>query len=157
MNLRLFLGGLCLTIFAIALELKGGALFGFAPDCALAVLIAIGAFISFGELLLLTAVAVVLLNWQPYVGSELVVFAGLILFAALVRRFVSWQAWFANVLMIGLAATAFHGFWHREAVLRAPITFFQILTADILFGAISFFILSSVFGRPKHDPFYVEK
>ena len=146
MNFRLFVSGLGLMLFALVLELKGLVIFNFAPDLGLAAGVVLGAFLNWPALFFTTALAVWLLNWQPGLAPALALFAALVLGAALVRRFLPWQPWFANILLIGSAVLIFHGTLHSSIVLAEPIVFLQVFVADVLFAAVSFWTFEFVFG-----------
>ncbi len=117
-------------------------------DLSFAALISFAFVFGFWELILLIVVAVFVVNWQPAVSAEMLVFALFPVAAYLSRGIFHWAGWFLNAaaIAVGFAALAFAAApWAALAAHWQP--FLVDLAAGELFGAIVFLPLYRV-GRP---------
>ena len=107
-------------------------------DLSFAALISFALLFGLWELIVLVLFAVFILNWQPAVSIEILIFALYPIAVHFVRNIFQWQQWLKNlvaitvgflVLYIGAGGT---GFIHH------PQTFLLDLLAGLVFGALIF-------------------
>lgn len=132
MRLKLFAG---LIILFIALLLQFWlASAGWYIDLSYAALISFAYVFGFWELLLLIALAVFVVNWQPAASMEIILFAAYPIAVHLSRNMLHWQVWLENILAIFIGffllylSVSLIGF-DRQA-------FFIDVIAGIIFGTL---------------------
>jgi hypothetical protein len=137
--------GLFILFIAFLLQFLFAAA-GVSVNLAFAALISFAFLFEFWELLLLTVIAVLIVNWQPAVSPEILVFALFPAAAHFSRDVFRWAGWLTNAVAILV------GFFIL-AIAAAPAAIAQHLqpflvdvAAGELFGAIVFLPLYRV-GR----------
>ena len=119
---------------AVLLQIVTSVSVGARPDYVLVTLVTLGAILTFGELVVLTAGSVLLLLSRPDGGIALLIFIALPLAASVARRYVPWRSWFANLLLILAAGMLFLAATAPRAYVDAPLAVAEVLIADVLVG-----------------------
>ena len=123
------------------------ASFGIFINFIFAALIALAFLFDFWDVLFFVLVAVFVVNWQPALSSELIVFA-LIPFAAyLIHTYSNWEAWVANLACIVLGLLILYLASAPHLFLAESGAFFIDLFACLIFGGIVFSALNRREGR----------
>ncbi len=144
---RLFVAYL-LLVLAITLQLQFKSEWGTAPDFILAAIFVFAFALDFWELLPVLLFGGWLLNWQPFIGQELIYLIFLAFAAFLLRRLIPWQPW------LGVAVYAVGGalcFYLLSGLLiwrlvSAAFIFFDAL-AVLFFGWLTFAVLRAAGHR----------
>lgn len=94
-----FLAAFLLLFSAVVVQLKAAGGAGFRPALVLAVLIAFALFLDTLELLFLSLLAALFLNWQPALSFELLVLVLFPLLVGLGRRLLP-AIWWLNLIIV---------------------------------------------------------
>jgi hypothetical protein len=133
-----FSAGLVILFFALALQFWFASA-GVSLDLSFAALISFAFVFGIWELLVLVLLAVFIVNWQPAVSLEILIFSFYPVAVYFSRNLSQWQPWVKNLMAIALGffvlylaagSVTFH--W-RE--------FFMDLTAGLALGLLIFFPL----------------
>lgn len=146
MNWKKFLGVLLGLFVALTLEFKAGQAFGYSIDAALVVLLVGTAFLGFWELIALVVLSIVLLNWQPAVSLELIVFALIPCAAFVAKSVLPWRSWLNSFVITLGGVAAFYFLLDPGFVARNFSLWSVILFADLVLGLFVFWALDFVYG-----------
>lgn len=136
-----------LLVVALILQFFFGEATGVWISFVLAALITLSFFVSFVELALLVLLAVLVLNWQPAVSLEIVVFALLPIAAFLLRGSLPWQPWLTSSFFIFLGLFALYVVFGLKTLIVNPNTFSVDILASLLFGVLVFHVMDK--SAPK--------
>jgi hypothetical protein len=101
--MKSFLTGLLLLLASLVLQFWAAS-FGYSFDLAFAVLIACAFVLDWAELLPLTALTVLVLNWQPAVSPAILAYAFFPVAVRGLRQFLQWQSWVGVLVAAALGA-----------------------------------------------------
>ena len=140
--IRTFIAGLVILLIALVLQFWFAAA-GIFLDLSFATLISFAFIFEFWELLFLVLFAAFVINWQPAVSAEILVFALFPVVAYGIRKALTWESWFAAPVAIVVGFLALY-------LIAAPGMFFTRLPLFLLdlaaglgFGALVFYPLRS--------------
>ncbi len=145
MTLKL-LAGLVLLLIALALQFSLAAANVYF-DFSFAALIAFALVFGFWELAFLVLVAVFIINWQPAVSAEILVFALFPFAVYFLRDAFRSQPWFENLVAIFLGFLTLAIAAAPAAFLASWRLFLPDLAAGLLFGTCVFFLLQNSFQK----------
>lgn len=103
-----------------------------------AALITFAFIFDFWELAAFVLLAVFLLNWQPGVSTEILIFALFPIAAHFLRSAVTWQSWVVVPIGIFLGFVVLYGTIAPQIFLAHPAQFLLDVVAGWLFGALLF-------------------
>ncbi|SRR6266481_3281659 len=133
--MRKFFVSLVIVLLALFLQLKI-----FAAPFTLAALVSSAFFIGFSELFFFSVAVFFILNWQPVIVSELVVFFAIPLLAYGLKRFFPWPSWLTNMIFAFAGTFAFY-IVGSMAVFRAdPGLVLRDASLALVFGIFAFFV-----------------
>jgi len=128
-----FFAGLVVLIIALALQFLFASA-GIFLDLSFAALICFAFLFDLGEFLVLVLVAVFVVNWQPAVSTELLVFSLFPVAMYFLRRVAPWHSWVAIPVAVVLGTVLFYFLAsHGAFPVRA---FFMDVCAGLLFDAL---------------------
>lgn len=100
-------------------------------DLSYAALISFAFVFDFWELLLLVAIAVFIVNWQPTASVEIVIFAAFPIAVHFSRNLLHWQVWLENILAIFVGFLLLYASVSRLG-LNWPAFFIDAIAGSIL-------------------------
>ncbi len=129
-------------VLAIALSLQFNfkAFFGWSPEFVMAVLIAIVFYLDVLETAILDVLSVLIMNWKPLLGLEMIVFFTIPFLVILVRKISPWESGFNNILGIILSVVLFYAVSSWPAVLDNIYLLVLITGTTAVFSAVIFHV-----------------
>ncbi len=145
------IAGLLLVSLAIALQLFIGDIRGIWFDFALAALISLSFLLNFFEILFLVLFAAYILNWQPGMSFELLVFAALPIGSFLLRKFLPFEPWIGNMVLSFFGVAIFYSLFGIHIIMHTPALFFADIAASIVCSVAVFKTMVSFFPAEDLD------
>jgi len=141
-----FLTAFLFLALALFLQSFFGAVSGIWIDFALAALVASAFSIGFLELLILVLCSLFVLNFQPALSPELLVFAALPFAAWFLHRakLLPFEPPLVNAIALALALAVFYAIFGAHLVLAAPQLFLFDLAGSLAAGIVIFRGLESM-------------
>jgi hypothetical protein len=140
MNRSFFLSILFLLLaFGIQFLFAGSGIF---VNVILATLITLASFFDLFELIVFILLAVFVINWQPAISWEVVLFAVLPIIAYGIRNISSWSAWALNLIFIFLGIIILYAVIAPARIVSNPSGLVIDLFGSMLLGQLIFFTLS---------------
>jgi hypothetical protein len=140
MNFR-FLSAVVLLLVAFILQFFL-ATAGVFMNFFFATLIACAFLFSFWELLVLVLLAVFIVNWQPAVNVEIMIFALYPLAVFFLRGFAHLQLWLKNLIAIFVGIFLLYAVLGGRAFLFHPTVFLIDVLGGMVFGSAVFLLLA---------------
>lgn len=139
-----FFLGLLGFFAALILQIKFNPLFGLKINFVLMALVVLALFLDFFEVIFLELLGVFVLNWQPNLSTETIIFFLLPAIISLIKKFLPGQLWFNGLLLIVLGVLGFYYISSLGSFLKNwPEAFGGIITT-IGFGFMIFFSFYSI-------------
>lgn len=135
-----FLGVLLVLILALFLQIFFGDLTGIWINFALAALITATFFLDFLAVVFLTLLAVLVLNWQPAISWELLVFSGIPLVTFPLKKLLPFQPWLNNLILVFSGLCLFYLLVDFRFIFQHSKFFAVDLALALLFGLLAFFV-----------------
>jgi hypothetical protein len=134
-----------LVILLTALQSFGFSIFNIKPNLALAGIITASFFIVNGQWsmvkgLLLVALAALILKFAPGFESEILTFSLIGAGAVLIKKYLPWQYFFSNLILIIFGTFIFYLF--LAANLIPTLIFFKELALNLITGTLMFAVLN---------------
>jgi predicted MPP superfamily phosphohydrolase len=142
-----FLGAFLTLVLAILIQLYLSSAAGIWINMALGVLIAAAFFTNFLELIFLVLFSVFILNWQPAISLEIVVFSLLPLSAFFIGKFIPFRPRLSNTIMILLGVPVFYLILGFDFLIARPNIFLLDLLLSLVSGVLAFEVLEAFSGR----------
>jgi hypothetical protein len=136
MTLKLTAGLVILFITLVLQFLLASA--GIHLNLSFVALICFAFVFEFWELAALILLAVFIINWQPGVSIEILIFALYPVVVHFSRNIVHWQPWIENFFAIFLGFVILYGAVLGRAFLYHPQSFLMEVTTGFIFGAVVF-------------------
>ncbi len=133
MNVKLF-AAFFLVIIGMLLELLIGDSTGVWLNFALAALIALSFFCTFFEILFLTLFVLLVLNWQPGISLELIVFGAIPVGSFFLRKFIPLEPWAENMFFTCAGIILFYSLFGIHIIGHYPALFLGDLAASLLYS-----------------------
>ena len=133
-----------LLVLAIALSLQFNfkAFFGWSPEFVMAALIAMVFYLDVLEMAILAALSVLIMNWKPTLGLEMILFFIIPFLVMLGRKISPWNSGLSNILGIILSVVLFYAVSEWPAVSDNAYFLAFITGVTAISGAVIFYILS---------------
>ncbi len=132
---------LVLTI-ALSLQFNFKAFLGWSPEFVMAALVALIFYLDILEMAILAALSVLIMNWKPLPGLEMMFFFIIPFLVMFGRNISPWESGFNNILGIILSVIIFYAVF-GWSVFWGNIYFLGLITGmTTIFGAAIFHILS---------------
>jgi len=112
-----------------------------------ATLIAFAFLFAFWEVFFFILIAIFIINWQPRVSGELVIFIVVPLVAFFIHKFFSWQGWAGNVIAIIFGTLMLYLVFAPGMYFRGISVLLVDLLASVSFGSAVFTLLNRREGR----------
>jgi hypothetical protein len=133
-------------LLAILLQVR----FGYTPNApfnfVLVALFVSAFFLDISQLLFLVSVGVLILNWQPALSFEIVLFAFLPFAVFTVKRFLPWRAWLSNLVTVLCGLLVFYASIHARLIFENLGAFLGAIFVSLFFGVVLFQALHSSYG-----------
>ncbi len=143
-----FLAGFLVLVIAFLLWSRFGYLFNFKPDFVFASLIALSFFLGLLELLFLILLSVFLMNWQPILGVEMMIFSVVPIGIFLFRKIIfPLEGWLSNLVGIVLGLIVFYGLTDLSLALAHYGTILKDIFISALFGFLIFGLFDYFYGE----------
>lgn len=124
-------------------------IFGWSPEFAMAFLVVCGFYLNIGETAVICAIGVLLFNWLPLPGSEILFYFLIPLIIIYVRKMFPWQSGFINFLGTILAVAVFYSVSDFPAVAANLPFFAMIVFTTAVFGAVIFYLFDYFYKMPS--------
>lgn len=119
---------------------------GWSFDFVLIILVASTFFISLLELFFVSAVAALMLTWQPGFSWEILMIFILPLLVYGARKVFSGENWISNIIFTLLALSIFYVVVGWGRILSNWLLTLNIFLGGIIFAVIAFFLLEYIYG-----------
>ncbi len=129
-------------IIASFAQLSLKAAFGWSPELILAALVISGFYLSVLEMAILCVFGILILNWQPLPGWEILLFFLLPFMVMSVKKIFPWRGMINGVLGTVLSVAVFYALSDWGAIISNPAVFAKILALTAIFSAALFQILN---------------
>ncbi len=133
-----------LFVFIIAsfAQLSLKAAFGWSPELILATLALSAFYLSVLEMAALCAFGILILNWRPLPGWEILLFFLLPFMVMSVKNIFPWRGMINGALGAVLSVAVFYALSDWGAIISSPAVFAEILAMTAIFSAALFQILN---------------
>ena len=140
---QIFVVALLLFIFSITLQFKLHGFLNFHPDLALTTLVVLAFFLDFLPTLFFTLLGVFILNWQPTISLELVVFVIIPLTVYWISKFLPGRLWFSVLIFSAIAVPTFYAIINFGAFYTAPLLLLGDVLVCLIFASLDFYLLEA--------------
>lgn len=123
---------------------------GWSPEFIMAALVTAVFYLNVLEMVLLSAFGIFMLNWQPVLGWEILLFFLMPFIIMAAKNIFPWNAIINSVFGTVLSITVFYGLVNWSAILSNPVIFAEVLMLTAIFSAVLFQI--SNYFYPTHQP-----
>ena len=128
------------------LQSWGFSILGVKPNMALAALIASAFFIfNIWEGFFLIALAAFILKFSPAVDTSIVIFSLIAAVLISAAKYLPWQSFFSNIILIALGTSIFYGLLARDLLMS--LIFLKEFGLNILIGALIFALMSNLWDN----------
>lgn len=129
---------LLVLLFASGFQYGTKALLGWSPDFVLGILITFSFFLGFIEILCMSLIGALILNWQPYVGPEILMLIALPLLVFGIKKYFPWRIEINHLLSIFFVLAVFYGVSNYGSLLSNSALFLKSAGWTLVFGAFVF-------------------
>lgn len=137
MNTRV-IAAFFLVVIGIIFQLFAGDARGVWFNFALAALISLSFFLDFFEILFLTLLTLLALNWQPGISFEFIIFGALPIGSFLLRKFLPFEPWAGSMLLSCAGIIFFYALFGIHVITRNPALFLGDILASLAYSAVVF-------------------
>lgn len=128
---------------ALFLQVFIGGAFGWWIELGMATLIVAAFFLQFGELLLLTLLSVLMVNWQPGWSAEILLFALIPVMAYLVKHLSPLSPLPGSLFFIGVSSVALYLIFLPHLFIQHPRIFLIDLVGSLLYGTATYWVIKT--------------
>ncbi len=133
-----FLSAVLVVFIASILQAEIKFFFGWSPDFALATLITLAFYFGSLEVLFLSLLSAIILNWQPAISLEIFLLIALPLLVSATKRYFLWRVEINHFLAIISAFLVFYGASNYISLVNNPLFFAEIIIWASIFGIFIF-------------------
>lgn len=143
-GLERFLAIFGLTTIALILQIELGYFLNFRPNLILTLLITASFFYKLIEILTLALIIILIINWQPAISPEIFVILIFPLLSFYLRRFLPWQNWFNNLILILGGLIIFYFAANFSFFFLNNLKFQSELAISLILGSVIFFVFKKL-------------
>lgn len=142
MQISKFIVFVLALITALFLQFTCMLIWGWSPEFIIALLIVSRFYLDILETTALVTFSILIIDWRPAPGGELIFFVALLLAAIFAKRIFPWKNEINGVLGIILTIVFFYGLSNPSVVISSAFVFFDIVILTGISGAIMFKIFN---------------